>query len=739
MKKLLTCAVMVLAVVAAGRHAGAEDEARKNRRQAWKERQEFLKLRGILKLESMIITGDPSKRLDIVILSDGFDRKGLAVYKAKSDAISRQLLNRQPFENFRNYINFHRLYIESPKGEPVLGSTVNAADILTCDRAKVEEMAQYAPDCDLMLVIARVGRRSRSTAQGNLITLCSKSGFTNTTIHELGHAFADLADEYVEPNRALRAQRQMPLDEPAQVNVTLEPEPLLSKWHYWVIPPPYRAKIKNYEGAMYMEKDVYRPCGRCRMRHGGNFCIVCNEKMIRTFFEKIHPIDEQSPKMVNVIICSNEKIEFTAKALAYKVSGETPRARVAWRWYLDNEPVQPKRSKSAATYYELDPARLEPGRHEIVVSCDMIDRRVRRDYSMMSDARFWRVEVLPYPKPTLKRLEKVTARVGEEISFEIEASDLEPGEFVLKADGLPKGATFDPDTGEFAWTPQEGQGGAYLIDFVAANDKVEERVQTFIIVGRGVGKGNKSPVFVDAVDENGFEGQSFDLTVKATDPDGDALVFDINGLPAGAKFDRRTGQLTWSAGYMDAAKYYLTLKVTDGLKSATAKIILTVLNARLKSDAIDGLFADAADSNFDFCIPLRAEDPGFRLKAFRNLKNTPIAFRAAHTARLLRDQTGFVQSEAFNLAEAQMDKRKFMTCFLRETADKGWQFTDDRQTLELLTEIVSKSKRQSGWSKMLKKCIMALNRDMQKAARYNERRDAFREKVEEERGKDEEE
>ena len=739
MKKLLACAVMVLVVVAAGRHAGAEGEARQKRRQAWKEGQEFLKLRGILKLESMIITGDPSKRLDIVILSDGFDRKGLSMYKAKTDAISRSLLNRQPFENFRNYINFHRLFIESPKGEPVLGSTVNAADILTCDRAKVEEMAQYAPDCDLMFVVANVGQRSRSTAQGNLITLCSKAGFTNTAIHELGHAFGNLADEYVERDIGLRAIRQVPIEEPAEVNVTLEPEPLLSKWHYWVIPPPYRTKINNYEGALYVKKDVYRPCGRCMMRSGGSFCVVCNEKMIRTFFEKIHPIDEQSPATVNVTICSNQKIEFTAKALAYKVSGEAARARVAWRWYLDNEPVQPKRSKSAATYYELDPARLEPGRHEIVVSCDMIDQRVRRDYSMLSDARFWRVDVLPYPKPTLKRLEKVTARVGEEISFEIEAGDLEPGEFVLKADGLPKGATFDPYTGEFDWTPQEDQGGAYLIDFVAANDKVEQRVQTFITVGRGVGKGTKPPVFVDAVDENGFEGQSFDLTVKATDPDGDALVFDIDGLPATAKFDRRTGQLTWSAGYMDAAKYFVTLEVTDGLKSTTAKIILTVLNARLKSDAVNGLFADAADSNFDFCIPLRAEDPGFRLKAFKNLKDTPIAFRAAHTARLLRDQTGFVQSEAFNVAEAQMDKRKFMTCFLRETANKGWQFTDDRRVLELFTEIVSNSKQQSGWSKMLKKCIAALSRDMQKAARYNERRDTFREKMEEERGKDEEE
>ncbi|NQT18603.1 MAG: hypothetical protein HQ592_02780 [Planctomycetes bacterium] len=740
MKKLFAYTVMLLALVAAAQCARGESEAAKERREAWKKRKEFLKDRGILELETMVMTGDPSKRLDVVILSDGYNRQMLnKSYRSKSDTIAKRLVNLQPFENFRNYINFHRLFIESPDGEPVLGSTVNEARILTCDRAKVEEMAQYAPDCDLMLVISTTGRSARSTAQGNLITLSSKASLTRTTIHELGHAFGDLADEYVEYTYRFRnaPARQPPIDEPEEVNVTLESEPLLSKWHYWVVPPPRRAKIRNYEGALYVKKDVYRPCSNCMMREGSSFCIVCNEKMIRTFFEKIHPIDEQTPETVNVAVCGDEKMEFTAKALAYKVSDGAARARVNWRWYLDNEPVQPERSKSKASRYELDPVTVEPGIHEIVVSCDIIDQRVRRDYGMMSDARFWRVEVLPYPRPKLKAPEKITVRVGEEITLQVEGENLEAGQFAMRADGLPEHATFDPDIGDFAWTPQEDQAGAYLIDFVAANDKIEERVQTFIIVGKSAGKANKPPVFVDAVDENGFEGRPFNFTATAADPDGDALVFDANGLPKAAKFDRRTGKLTWSPGYMDAAEYYVTLNVTDGFKSAGAKIILIVLNAHLKSDAISGLFENTRGMGFDFCIPLRAEDSDFRLKAFEHLANTPIAFRAAHTARLLRDQRRSIWKEALEVAEANMEKRKFTTCFLRETADKGWQFTDNRDVLALLTEIVVNSKRETGWTTMLRKAISMLDTEMQKAMKYNEHRDAYREKVKEQRAKEE--
>jgi len=713
-------------------HARAADEAAAKRREAWRERQEFLRLRGILKLETMVMTGDPSKRVDIVILPDGYSRNTLKAFKTASDGIAKSLVRLQPFENFRNYINFHRLMIESPGGVPVLGSEVDESDLLTCDRSKVEDMVKYAPGCDLMLVISKTKRRARSTAEGNLITICSRTGITATTVHELGHAFGGLADEYVDPDRA-KAAGPPPATEPPEVNVTLESEPLLSKWHYWVVPAPRGRKISNPEGAFYRARGVYRPERTCVMRHGGKFCLVCLEQMVRSFFKKIQPIDDQTPKTVNVFLYNNERTEFTVSALEYEAAGR-PRVKLDWHWYLNNRPVQPQASKSAFSRYEFDLEKVGPGVHELVVSGDLTDSRVRRDQGMMSDARFWRVEVLSYSRPVVSSPDNLSVEAGDEVTFQVQTKKLDPGNFGLKNEGLPNGSSFDPVTGTFTWTPRDDQAGAHLVDFIVVNDKVEERSHTLIAVKKGAGE-NRAPKLVDTLDENGFEGQPFDLAFTAEDPDSDALVFDIGGLPEGASFDRRTGELTWTPGYMDARKHYLVVKVTDGFRTASEKIILTVENSPLKADVIADLFADDGDMNFDFCMALRSPRMAFREAALSRLKKTPLAFRAAHAARLLRDGNAFVASKARAIVSAEQTNKEFLACFFRETYNKTWQFTDEPETLKMLREVVDASKQERKWSKMSKRYIMILDKEVKRAERYNALREIQRTKIEEKRQK----
>ncbi len=740
MKRILGCVAVLAACVVTAANVQAQDEATQKRREEWRERQEFLQLRGILKLETMVMTGDPSKRVDIVVMPDGYQRETFKSFKADSDKVARQLVLFQPFDNFRNYINFHRMYIESPKGGFILGSEVSSARILTCDRAKAEDMAQYAPDCDLMLVVAKTRRRARSTASGNLITLYAGGRVTKTTIHELGHAFANLADEYVEFDVDLRDLGDLPVFEPGDVNVTLESVPLMSKWHYWVDPKARRQKVNNYEGALYVKRGVYRPESNCMMRHGGNFCVVCLEQMVRMFFKKIHPIDEQTPETVNVVMCNDEKKKFSVQALQYKVSRRSRRsvsAKMRWRWYLDNEPMKPARSKSAASVFELDGETTSPGLHEIVVSCDLKDLRVRRDLGRMSDARFWRVEVMPYPCPKLSAPERKVMRLGEEVAFEVKAEDLEGGKFVLKAIGLPKGATFDAATGAFAWTPREDQAGAHLIDFVAANDKLEERVQTFIAVGKGTGA-NKPPEMGEVFDENGFEGRAFNFTVSATDPDGDALVFNISNIPDGAQFDRRTGKLTWRPGYMDCQKRYAVAEATDGFKTCIAKIILSVENVDLQAEAIEGLYAGKKDMNFDFCIPLRSRDPSYRVEGLKRLANCPLPFRVAHIVRLLRDDEAMVKDDALSLLKREKEDEEFIACFFLEMAGKVIQFTDEREVLEVFGEIFDLNKN-AEYSPLLKRCVGAVGKGVAMAERYNQYRDMLRVKVEAQREKEAEE
>jgi len=63
----------------------------------------------------------------------------------------------------------------------------------------------------------------------------------------------------------------------------------------------------------------------------------------------------------------------------------------------------------------------------------------------------------------------VDAVFGKPASFTFSAVDPAGFTVVLAASGLPDGATFDPGTGRFSWTPAQSQQGAYRIALTATN------------------------------------------------------------------------------------------------------------------------------------------------------------------------------------------------------------------------------------------------------------------------------
>ena len=108
-------------------------------------------------------------------------------------------------------------------------------------------------------------------------------------VHEFGHSFAGLADEY-----AYEAEQipMYPHDiEPWEENITTLVD-FKSKWNDLIkkntlIPTPTTPANKNkvgvYEGSGYSVKGVYRPMMDCRMRTNENpeFCDVCRRALTK--------------------------------------------------------------------------------------------------------------------------------------------------------------------------------------------------------------------------------------------------------------------------------------------------------------------------------------------------------------------------------------------------------------------------------------------------------------------------
>jgi len=55
----------------------------------------------------------------------------------------------------------------------------------------------------------------------------------------------------------------------------------------------------------------------------------------------------------------------------------------------------------------------------------------------------------------------MTVNEGELLTFTISATDPDGDPLTFSASNLPSGATFDPATGTFSWTPDDGQAGSY--------------------------------------------------------------------------------------------------------------------------------------------------------------------------------------------------------------------------------------------------------------------------------------
>jgi uncharacterized protein (TIGR03437 family) len=79
------------------------------------------------------------------------------------------------------------------------------------------------------------------------------------------------------------------------------------------------------------------------------------------------------------------------------------------------------------------------------------------------------VFVTPSNGPVLNIPQNVDAVFGKPVSFTVSASDPAGFPVVLSASGLAGGATFDPGTGRFSWTPAQSQQGIYSIRLTATN------------------------------------------------------------------------------------------------------------------------------------------------------------------------------------------------------------------------------------------------------------------------------
>ena len=66
------------------------------------------------------------------------------------------------------------------------------------------------------------------------------------------------------------------------------------------------------------------------------------------------------------------------------------------------------------------------------------------------------------------------AKTGEHLSFTVAATDPYDDSLIYSASNLPEGASFDPDTQTFSWTPRYDQAGSYTVHFEVSDGQLTD-------------------------------------------------------------------------------------------------------------------------------------------------------------------------------------------------------------------------------------------------------------------------
>ncbi len=159
---------------------------------------------------------------------------------------------------------------------------------------------------------------------------------------------------------------------------------------------------------------------------------------------------------------------------------------------------------------------------------------------------------------------------GTLLSFTATATDVDlpPNTLTFSFDaGAPAGASIDPATGLFTWTPTEAQGpGVYPVT-VRVTDNGAPPLDAYETIQITVAEVNQAPVLAYIGDQTVPEGALLSFTAAATDADlpANTLTYSLDaGTPAGASIDSATGLFTWTPTEAQGPGVYpVTVRVTD--------------------------------------------------------------------------------------------------------------------------------------------------------------------------------
>ena len=312
-------------------------------------------------IDTIQYQGNDKKMINLVILGDGYTKDELKYFKEDASNFTTYFFKTEPFGNYSNYFNVfaintiskdsgvkhaknatdcpkdHKLDLEKlpirfnkfmrddymPKSDPstIFGSTFDSYGmhrlVVPQNVSKIKEvLASHIPNYTQVVILVNSPYYGGSGGEFATSTVNFKSN--DIAVHEIGHSFGQLGDEYWAGNQYANEK----------LNFTNKPTDV--PWKKWIGTNGIGIYAYGDKGSA---SNWYRPHEYCKMQYlVAPFCSVCQEVFVETIHQKTNPILSFKPKNEKPI--SSDSIKLFSVKLA-KPSPNTLKVE----WFLNGKKV----------------------------------------------------------------------------------------------------------------------------------------------------------------------------------------------------------------------------------------------------------------------------------------------------------------------------------------------------------------------------------------------------------------
>lgn len=269
--------------------------------------------------------GDPKERIDVAILAEGYTKDEMEKFFSDSKTAVDAILSHEPFKSYKDRFNF--VAVASPSeesGVSIPGKNIwkntatgshfdtfySARYLTTLNIKALHDILNGIPYEHIIILANTDNYGGGGIFNSYTLTATHHPAFQPVVVHEFGHSFGGLADEYYYDDQY---ETMYPSDtEPWEPNITTLAD-FASKWQDMLLPgaeipdnsdydgketlkkiqagdPDATSensdlynKVGVYKGGGYQSEGVWRPALECRMKINAApvFCPVCRRSLER--------------------------------------------------------------------------------------------------------------------------------------------------------------------------------------------------------------------------------------------------------------------------------------------------------------------------------------------------------------------------------------------------------------------------------------------------------------------------